>query len=112
MCRDIGGTVHWDRARHKFDIAGNAVYDDEDAERFAEDGIQNEALDHWDPEGERRGRRTRDWWNRPAARDFMLEREIDLLEINEMLFGVQAASGSKRSRKRKSSGVRTGGRTR
>jgi hypothetical protein len=104
--------VHWERARQKFNIAGEAVYDDDDAELFAEDGMQDEALDHWDAEPERRSQRRRDWWNRPAARDFMFEREIDLLEINERLFGEQTGSKPKRSRKRKSSRARTRRRTR
>jgi hypothetical protein len=60
--------VHWERARQKFNIAGEAVYDADDAGLFAEDGMQDGALDHWDPEPERRCQRRRDWWNRPAAK--------------------------------------------
>ena len=104
--------VHWERARQKFNLAGDAVFDDEAATLFAEDGMQDEALDHWDPEPGRRAHRPRAWWNRPAARDFMLEREIDLVAISEMLSAEPPASKPKRSRKRKAARATTRQRTR
>jgi hypothetical protein len=74
--------------------------------------MQDEALDHWDAQPERRRQRRRDWWNRLAARDFMLERELDLVAINELLLGQETASKPKRSRRRTSSPARNRRRTR
>jgi len=89
---------HWERARKKFGLAGEAVWEDDAATLFAEDGMCDEALDHWDPQVRRRTRkRARQWWNRPAARDFMTEREMDLIEINEKLLAEEASSERRRS---------------
>jgi len=38
----------WNRARIKFSLAGDDVYDDDDAERWAEEEMLHEALNHWD----------------------------------------------------------------
>jgi hypothetical protein len=83
--------VYWERARQKFGLAGDAVYEDEVARLFAEDGALEEALDYWQPKSHR-GRRTgivRNWWNRPVSRDFQSEKLIVLAEIQA---GLRAAS--------------------
>jgi hypothetical protein len=85
---------HWDRARTRFDIADDAVYEDDEARVLAEDGILDEALDHWAgqmgwraPSGHRQnvtipqlGRR--DWSNRPTVRDLDFERNLTVYELN------------------------------
>jgi hypothetical protein len=78
---------HWDRARREYGLVGEAAYDDDEAELFAEDGMRDEALDHWEAGTPRREvpRRRRQWWNRQVARDFMTEREIDLIQVGELL---------------------------
>jgi hypothetical protein len=94
--------AHWDRARKKFRLTGDEVYDDDEATLFAEDGMSDEALDHWDPATAPGGRkRPREWWNRPIAREFSEEQELDFLEISEQLLGEgsDAASISKVPRK-------------
>jgi hypothetical protein len=75
--------AHWERARQKFGIAGDAVYEDDVAERFAEESMLEEALDHWEPAGNqpRRGQ-ARNWWNRPVSREIMTELNINLAELN------------------------------
>jgi len=78
--------VHWDRARRKFRLTGDDVYDDNQATFFAEEGMNDEALAHWDrPAPHHRRRRRRQWWNRPVARDFETERELDFIEISNRL---------------------------
>jgi len=78
--------AHWERARLKFRLAGDDVYDDDDATFYAEERMNDEALAHWDRPSEHRGRRRRRrWWNRPVARDFETERELDFIEISKML---------------------------
>jgi hypothetical protein len=78
--------VHWELARQKFRLSADDVYEDEDAERFAEDGMRDESLDHWVRESAgRKAIRRRPWWNRPPARDFMTDRELDLYAYAELL---------------------------
>ena len=78
--------AHWDRARRKFRLAGDDVYEDDDATFYAEEGMNDEAHDHWNPASVRHGpRRRRRWWNRPVARDFETERELDVIEISKLL---------------------------
>lgn len=75
---------HWERARQKFRLSGADVYEDDDAELYAEDGMRDESLDHWVRPALRRDHgRLRSWWNRPVARDFMTERELDLIAFSE-----------------------------
>jgi hypothetical protein len=75
-----------DRARRKFRLAGDDVYDDDDATFYAEEGMNDEALAHWSTVSARHSRRRRrPWWNRPVARDFETERELDVIEISELL---------------------------
>jgi len=48
--------------------------------------MNDEALAHWDRPAARQSRRRRRlWWNRPAARDFETERELDFIEISDLL---------------------------
>jgi hypothetical protein len=73
--------AHWERARQKFGLTGDDVYQDDDAERFAEGAMLEEALDHWGPaanEPHRSRKRVRIWWNRPVTRDIMTELYINL----------------------------------
>jgi hypothetical protein len=50
--------AHWERARRKLGLSGDDVYDDDDAEHYAENEMIDEALDHWDPASARnRGHR-------------------------------------------------------
>ncbi len=97
---------HWEEARKRFRIAGDDLYDDDEARAFAEGALLDEALDHWDGFVERnrkrkaraasgkrrkdlkssRARRSvieavhkhrkRDWWNRPTVRNLELERAV------------------------------------
>jgi hypothetical protein len=78
--------IHWDRARKKFNLAGDDVYEDDAARVFAEDGMRDDALDHWkQPRRSSRKVRRRQWWNRPVVRDIETEQEIALIELNEEL---------------------------
>jgi hypothetical protein len=78
--------VHWERARRKFRLAGDDVYDDDYATFYAEEGMNDEALAHWERPATLHGRRRRrQWWNRPVARDFETERELDFIEISKVL---------------------------
>jgi hypothetical protein len=89
---------HWERARKKFGLTGEAVWEDDAATLFAEDGMRDEALNHWDPHpGRGTRKRARQWWNRSVAREFMTEREMDLIEISEKLRTEEAASERDRS---------------
>jgi hypothetical protein len=77
---------HWSRARIKFDLDGDDVYDDEDAEHWAEEEMLHEALTHWHRDSAsvqslRRGRYR--WWNRHTVRDLETEQELALYEIAE-----------------------------
>ncbi len=75
---------HWDRARKKFKLVGDDVYDDDEAEHWAEEEMLTEAFSHWDTYG--RVRRARAlhryrWWNAVPLRDLDTERELSLLEV-------------------------------
>jgi|GEM_PF-7031021 len=79
---------HWKQARLKFGLAGDDVYDDDDAEHWVEDEMLHEALTHWD-RGSRNARsqsRTRyRWWNKLPLRDLATERQFLLYEIANKL---------------------------
>jgi hypothetical protein len=78
--------ANWERARQKFALTGDDVYDDDDARYFAEEAMREEALDHWErgTDGPRPPqRRVRSWWNRPVSRDLESERLIAMAEIAE-----------------------------
>lgn len=76
---------HWDRARAKFGLPGDEIFDDDEAERWGEEEMLEEALRHWEPA--RSGRRTgrRNWWNRPVFHDLESERTIDMAQLSEMV---------------------------
>jgi hypothetical protein len=78
---------HWDRARRKFKLPGDEIFEDDEAERWAEEEMLDEALRHWEPR--RRGQRTRrrDWWNQTVFHDLESERTIAIAEISEMVDG-------------------------
>ena len=95
---------HWDRAREKFKLAGDDVYEDDDAELLAEDGMLEEALDHWEPQPPSASRtRPRHWWNRPVVRDFMEQRELDVIEASEGM--VEFDREERRQRRRRTQGM-------
>lgn len=80
--------AQWERARQKFGLTGDDVYDDDDAEHFAEEAMLEEALNHWEPGSKQprhTGRRVRSWWNRPVSRDLESERLIAMAQIAERL---------------------------
>lgn len=78
---------HWERARAKFGLLGNEVYDDDIAEQWAEEEMLAEALTHWDaPTGAGPTRRRRyHWWNQPPLRDLTTERQLAAYEISNAL---------------------------
>jgi hypothetical protein len=92
---------HWDRARKKFKLAGDDVYDDDDADHWAEQEMLTEALGHWDAAGRiRRGRAPRyRWWNAIRLRDLDTERKLSLLEMG--LFLDDKGTKNKREAKRR-----------
>ena len=70
---------HWDRARIKFGLAGDDVYDNDDADRWATEEMLHEALTHWNEDGaaahpHQRGRYR--WWNQLPLRDLATERQL------------------------------------
>jgi hypothetical protein len=80
---------HWDRARAKFGLAGDDVYDDEAAEHWAEEEMLHEALSHWDKGGGASTRSPRPrryhWWNQSPLRDLATEQQLFAYEIGEKL---------------------------
>jgi hypothetical protein len=97
---------HWDRARAKFGLSGDDVYDDEEAEHWAEEEMLHEALNHWEAgRGKTQPSRDRpyDWWNRPPLRDLMTEKQLFILELEEKLRSEPTRRKPKRGRARKRS---------
>lgn len=96
---------HWSRARIKFGLAGDDVYDDDDAEHWAEDEMLHDALTHWDQSSVRaHSRRTTRyrWWNRPPLRDLATEQQLFAYEISEKLRSkAQKTKSSTSARPRK-----------
>ena len=78
---------HWDRARKKFKLDGDDVYDDDEADHWAEQEMLTEAFGHWDDAGRiRRGRAPRyRWWNTIQLRDLDTERKLSVLEMGLVL---------------------------
>jgi hypothetical protein len=76
---------HWNRAREKFRLAGDAVYDDEVAEHWAEEKMLYEALSHWDDSSAAHRRKRYHWWNHVSVRDLETEQELALYEIAKEL---------------------------
>ena len=100
--------MHWERARQKFGLSSDDVYEDDDARYFAEETRYEEALDHWDQVSHRRREQTsvRSWRNRPVSRDLQTEQLIVLAAVNEELRAQErgdatrtvAKSGRKRAK--------------
>jgi hypothetical protein len=88
---------HWDRARKKFKLAGDDVYDDDDSDHWAEQEMLTEAFGHWDEAGRiRRGRAPRyRWWNAIRLRDLDTERKLSLLAMG---FVLEEESGANKER--------------
>lgn len=76
---------HWEQARQKFGIAGDAVYEDDDAEFWAEERMLAEMMDRVETSSIGRepssNPRVEQWFNRPVERDLDTEREIFLTEL-------------------------------
>jgi hypothetical protein len=73
---------HWERARRKFGLQGDDVYDNDDAERWAEEEMLYDALNHWELGARSRSRRRRyNWWNSPPLRTLELERVIEAIQL-------------------------------
>jgi hypothetical protein len=90
---------HWERARKKFSLVGEDVYDDDAAEQWAEEGMRHEALDHWE-RSDSGGRRHYQWWNRPRLRDLATEREIAMYEAIEALYPTTPRKKRKATKRR------------
>ena len=89
---------HWERARKRFRLVGDEVYDDHEAERWAEEEMLAEAFSHWDESG--RVRKSRPptryrWWNAVRLRDLETERKLSLLEGAFMLGDSNAERSSR-----------------
>ena len=95
---------HWERARRKFKLTGDDVYDDDVAEGWAEEQMMAEALDHWRQRGGRSARKRRyGWWNQARLRDLATERMLALHAVADLM----SASGQDRRRGRKSRSPRS-----
>ncbi len=81
---------YWEAARKRFGLTDDDVYDDDDAETFAEERMREDVLNFWHPGA---ASRQRDWWNRPAIRMMIDEMYLATVEVSEAL---AAASESKR----------------
>lgn len=76
---------HWDRARAKFKRPGDEIFEDDEAERWAEEEMLEETLRHWEP-ALRAGRpRRREWWDRPVFHDLESEWTIAMAGLGEVL---------------------------
>jgi hypothetical protein len=97
---------HWDRARAKFGLSGDDVYDNDEAEHWAEEEMLHEALSHWEATGNKKrldGQRPYDWWNRRPLRDLMTEQQLFLYELEEKLKSKAPRRKAKPGRARKMS---------
>jgi hypothetical protein len=76
---------HWQRAREKYDLAGDAVYENDDAEFWAEERMLAEMMDRLETSINGRPPSSKPrivlWFNRPVERDLDTEREILLIEL-------------------------------
>jgi hypothetical protein len=76
-------TFHWDRARAKFGLAGDELFEDDEAERWAEEEMLDEALRHWE-RGKHEGGRLR-WFNQPVFHDLESERTIAVAQLSQLI---------------------------
>ncbi len=76
---------HWDHARQKYGLKGDAVYEDDDAEFWTEERMLAEMMDRLEVASVGRGPsprpRVEQWFNRPVERDLDTEREIFMIEL-------------------------------
>jgi len=71
---------HWNRARKKFGLVGDDVYEDDTASDWAEQAMLEEAFRRWDrADGPRRGRYS--WRNQHVLRDLETERELAVYAV-------------------------------
>jgi hypothetical protein len=100
MLPDRRTNFHWERARKKFGLAGDAVYDDDEAEQWAEEEMLIEAISHWTGRGAAAGRSGRyKWWNQPRLRDLDTERELALFAVIASVDDDERAKRSSRARR-------------
>ena len=102
---------HWDRARKKFGLADDDVYEDDDAEYWTEEEMLHEALIHWEPHrrgGRRRPGRRLAWNNQLVLRDLDTERQLAMFQIAESLASKPRPKSRRRKKGQKASprGVR------
>ena len=103
---------HWERARKKFELVGDKVYEDDEADHWAEDEMLTEAFSHWDEAGRvRRGRAPRRyrWWNAMPLRDLDTERKLSLAEMGFVLDESSGTTRSQTKRQRARKRKRVGG---
>ena len=94
-------TSWWDKARKKFRLKGDDVYDDDDAERWAEEQMLAEALGHWRTSESERARVKRyRWWNQLRLRDLDTERQLALYAVAEAVAADEAAARGRRKPRR------------
>jgi hypothetical protein len=100
-------TAWWDRARRKFGLKGDDVYDDDDAERWAEEQMLAEALSHWrTTESERARVKRYRWWNQLRLRDLDTERQLALYAVPEALPAEETAARGRQKRRTSGTGQR------
>ena len=101
--------AHWERARRNFGLAGDDVYEDDDAERWAEEEMLKDALSHWELGAQSSSPvRRYHWWNRPPLRTLDEERAIVAIQIA----AEDTADRRTRTRTRKSGATTVRKRTR
>jgi hypothetical protein len=101
--------AHWERARRKFGLSGDDVYEDDDAERWAEEEMLKDALSHWELSAESVSRvRRYDRGNRLPLRTLDEERAILAIQLAT----EDTADRRKRTRTRKSGATSVRNRTR
>lgn len=89
--------LYWDQARRRFGLKGDDVYDDDDAESWAEGQMLTEALAHWRRRKTERARVKRyRWWNQPRLRDLDTERQLALYAVAEMVSAEEQAARQRR----------------
>ena len=96
--------VHWEHARQEFSVAGDDVYEDDDARYSAEERMLEEALEHWEPASSRPARRPRymrSWWGRPVANDLNIEQEIMCIALSKQRDASESSATADQPRKRR-----------
>lgn len=88
---------YWQRARVKFGLKGDDVYEDDVAEHWTEEAMLHDALSHWDRSGVAAGSRRRyQWWNQIPLRDLATERDLAIVEIGDALASVERRAARSR----------------